>query len=94
MPSTAPPWAKRDARPSDEEIEALQTRIRGEEDKLSHATDEQRAMISEASTVLRKARAIGQVGITLRCPNGEDALRPDHDDRRHAVEVLGRATDD
>src|SRR5882757_5413536 len=26
-------WAKRDARPSDEEIAALQTRIRGEEDK-------------------------------------------------------------
>ena len=87
-------WAKRDARPSDEEIEALQTRIRSEEDKLSHATDEQRALISEASTVLRKARAIGQIGITLRRPNGEDALRPHNDDRRHAVEVLGRATDD
>ena len=87
-------WAKRDARPSDEEIEALQTRIRVEEDKLSHATEEQRALISEASTVLRKARAIGQVGITLRRPNGEDALRPHDDDRRHAVEVLGRATDD
>jgi uncharacterized coiled-coil protein SlyX len=35
-------WAKRAARPSDEEIDALQTRIRGEEDKLSHATEEQR----------------------------------------------------
>ena len=87
-------WAKRDARPSDEEIDALQAHIRVEEDKLSHATAEQRALISEASTVLRKARAVGQVGITLRRPNGEDALRPHNDDRRHAVEVLGRATDD
>jgi hypothetical protein len=87
-------WAKRDARPSDEEIDALQTRIRDEEDKLSHATAEQRTVISEASAVLRKARAVGQAGITLRRPNGEDALRPNVDDRRHAVQVLGRATDD
>lgn len=72
----------------------LQTRIRSEEDKLSHATDEQRALISEASTVLRKARAIGQIGITLRRSTVDDALRPHNDDRRHAVEVLGRATDD
>jgi hypothetical protein len=87
-------WAKRDARPSDEELEALETHIRAEEDKLSHATPEQRALINEASTVLRKARAVGQVGITLRRPNGEDALRPHNDDHRHAVDVLGRAIDD
>ena len=31
-------WAKRDARPSDEEIEALQQRIRIDEDKLARHT--------------------------------------------------------
>ena len=87
-------WANRDTRASDEEVEALQTRIRAEEDKLSHTTEEQRALISEAKTVLRNARAIGQVGITLRRPNDEDALRSHDDDRRHTIEVLGRATDD
>jgi regulator of protease activity HflC (stomatin/prohibitin superfamily) len=87
-------WAKRDARPSDEEIDALQKRIRGEEDKLGHATEEQRTLINEASAVLRKARAVGQAGITLRRPNGEDALHPHVDDGRHAVEIMGRATSD
>ena len=52
-------WAKRDARPSDEEIEAIQQRIRTEEDKLAHATPEQRALIDNASITLRKARAAG-----------------------------------
>ena len=47
-------WAKRDARPSDEEIEAIQQRIRTEEDKLAHATPEQRALIDNASITLRK----------------------------------------
>ena len=87
-------WAKRDARPSDEEIDALHTRIRGEEDKLGHATEEQRNLITNASAVLRKARAVGQAGITLRRPNGEDALHPHVDDRRHAVDIMGRATSD
>lgn len=87
-------WAKRDARPSDEEIDALDSRIRGEEDKLGHATEEQRTLITNASAVLRKARAVGQAGITLRRPNGEDALLPHVDDRRHAVDILGRATSD
>lgn len=87
-------WAKRDARPSDEEIEALYTRIRDEEDKLSHATDEQRALIDDASTVLRKARAIGDVGLTLRRTDGTDALQANRDDTRHAIDVLGPATDD
>ena len=87
-------WAKRDARPSDEELEALQTRIRDEEAKLSHATDEQRALINDASTILRKARAIGEVALTLRRTNGTDALHPNRHDTRHAIEILGPATDD
>ena len=72
-------WAKRDARPSDEEIEALEKLIRTEEDKLAHATPEQRALIDEASTTLRKARAAAQVPITLRRhENGQDALLAAH----------------
>jgi hypothetical protein len=52
--STGPlEWAKRDARPSDEEIEALLGHIHTEEDKLAHATSEQRALIDNASATLR-----------------------------------------
>jgi integrase len=86
-------WAKRDARPSDDEIDALQRLIRVEEDKLAHATEEQRALINDASAVLRKARALGQVALTLRRPSGEDALHGHRDDRRHTVEVVGQAFD-
>jgi integrase len=86
-------WAKRDARPSDDEIDALQRLIRTEEDTLAHATDEQRALIDDASAVLRKARALGQVAVTLRRPNGEDALAGHLDDRRHSLEVVGEALD-
>ena len=88
-------WAKRDARPSDEEIEALQHRIRAEEDKLARATPEQRALIEEASITLRKARAVAQVDITLRRrENGEDALLVHVDDRRHTIDALGKLIDD
>jgi hypothetical protein len=87
-------WAKRDARPSDEEIAALEKRIHDEEDKLRHATPEQRALINEASTVLRKARAVAQVGLVLRRPNGEDALTAHREDRRHVVDALGKVIDD
>jgi integrase len=88
-------WAKCDARPSDEEIEALQQRIRAEEDKLGRATPEQRALIEEASITLRKARAVAQVDITLRRrENGEDALLGHVDDRRHTIDALGKLIDD
>ena len=88
-------WAKRDARPSDEELEALQQHIRAEEDKLAHATPEQRALIEDASVTLRKARAVAQVEITLRRrESGEDALLGHIDDRRHVVDVLGTLIDD
>jgi hypothetical protein len=88
-------WAKRDARPSDEEIEALQQRIRAEEDKLAHATPEQRALIDRASITLRKARAVSQADVTLRrSENGEDALLAHADDRRHVVDALGKLIDD
>ena len=81
-------WAKRDARPSDEEIEAIQQRIRTEEDKLAHATPEQRALIDNASITLRKVRATTQVDLTLRRrENGEDALQAHIDDRRHVVDA-------
>lgn len=87
-------WAKRDARPSSEEIAALEKRIHDEEDKLRHATPEQRALINEASTVLRKARAVAQVGLVLRRRNGEDALAAHNEDRRHVVDALGKVIDD
>lgn len=88
-------WAKRDARPSDEELEALLQRIRAEEDKLACATPEQRALIEEASVILRKARAVAEVDITLRRrKNGEDALLAHIDDRRHVVDALGTLIDD
>ncbi|CQD25090.1 hypothetical protein BN970_06888 [Mycolicibacterium conceptionense] len=53
-------WAKRDARPSDEEIEALQQRIRTEEDTLAKATPEQRALIDEASSTLAQGPRRGR----------------------------------
>ena len=88
-------WAKRDARPSDEEIEALQQCIRAEEDKLARATPEQRTLIEEASVTLRKARAVSQVDITLRRrENGEDALLAHIGDHRHVVDALGKLIDD
>ena len=88
-------WAKRDARPSDEEIVALEQRIRTEEDKLVLATPEQRTLIEEASITLRKARAAAQVDITLRRrQNGQDALLPQIDDRRHIVDALRTLIDD
>ena len=88
-------WAKRDARPSDEEIAALEKRIRTEEDKLALATPEQRTLIEEASITLRKARAAAQVDLTLRRrQNGQDALSPHVDDRRHIVDALGTLIDD
>jgi hypothetical protein len=88
-------WAKRDARPGDEEIEAVQRRIRTEEDKLANATPEQRATIEEASITLRKARAAAQTPITLRRrENGDDALHTHIDDRRHVVDALGKLIDD
>jgi regulator of protease activity HflC (stomatin/prohibitin superfamily) len=88
-------WAKRDARPSDEEIEALQLRIHAEEDKLAHATSEQRALIESASVTLRKARAVAQVDITLRRgENGEDARLTHVNDRRHIIDAVGQITND
>ena len=86
-------WAA-DARPSDEEIQVLQQRIRVEEDKLARATPEQRALIEDASITLRKARAAAQVDITLRRPNGQDALLDHGDDRRHVVDAIGTLIDD
>jgi hypothetical protein len=47
-------WAKRDARPSDEEIESLQAHIDAQEDKLARATLEQREIINNASKILEK----------------------------------------
>jgi hypothetical protein len=88
-------WARRDARPSDEELEALQQRIRAEEDKLARATPEQRALIEEASVTLRKARAAAKVDLTLRRhETGADALVAHVDDRRHVVDALGTLIDD
>jgi hypothetical protein len=88
-------WAKRDARPSDEEIDALQRHIHAEEDKLAHATSEQRALIESASVTLRKARAVAQVDITLRRrENGEDALLTHIKDRRHIIDAVGQITND
>ena len=88
-------WAKRDARPSDEEIEALQGHIHTEEDKLAHATSEQRALIDNASATLRKARAVAQVDITLRRrENGQDALLTHINDRRHIIDAVGQITND
>jgi hypothetical protein len=88
-------WAKRDARPSDEEIDALQRHIHAEEDKLAHATSEQRALIESASVTLRKARAVAQVDITLRRrENGEDALLTHINDRRHIIDAVGQITND
>jgi hypothetical protein len=88
-------WAKRDARPSDEELEALQCHIRTEEDKLAHATSEQRALIDNASATLRKARAVAQVDITLRRrENGQDALLTHINDRRHIIDAVGQITND
>jgi len=86
-------WAKRDARPSDEEIEAIELRIRLEEDKLARATPEQRSLIDEASAVLRKARAVTQVDVVLRRPNGEDALSSDITGR-NLIDALGALIDD
>lgn len=88
-------WAKRDARPSDEELHTLDRLIRAEEDKLDRATPEQRGLIDEASRTLRKARAASQVELTLRRPNGEDALSIGHvDDGRNVVDALGCLIDD
>jgi hypothetical protein len=87
-------WAKRDARPSDEEIQALQQRLRVEEDKLARATPEQRSLIEDASITLRKARAAAQVDITLHRPNGQDALLAHGNDRRHVVDAIGTLIDD
>jgi hypothetical protein len=88
-------WAKRDARPSDEEIEALQRHIHTEEDKLTHATTEQRVLIENASATLRKARAVAQVDVTLRRrEHGEDALLTHVGDRRHIIDEVGQITDD
>ena len=88
-------WAKRDARPSDEEIEAIQQRIRTEEDKLAHATPEQRALIDNASITLRKVRATTQVHLTLRRrENGEDALQTHINGRRHVIDAIGNLIDD
>ena len=88
-------WAKRDARPSDEEIEALRGHIHTEEGKLAHATSEQRALIDNASATLRKVRAIAQVDITLRRrENGQDALMTHINDRRHIIDAVGQLTND
>lgn len=87
-------WAKRDARPSDEEIEALQARIRTEEDKLSKATPEQRALIEEASSTLRKARAAATVDLKLgHREDLDDSWSSYSDNRRHAIDTLGKLTD-
>lgn len=86
-------WAKRDARPSDEEIKALERHITDAEDKLALATPEQRALIEDASVILRKARAAAQVNLTLRRPDGGDALAPHVNDGRHAIDTVGRITD-
>ncbi|SLF34060.1 phage integrase family protein [Mycobacteroides abscessus subsp. abscessus] len=87
-------WAKRDARPSDEEIEALRQRIGEEEDKLAHATPEQRALIDEASTTLRKARAAATIDLKLGRRISElfddDILG---DGRRSAIDAVGAFTD-
>lgn len=88
-------WAKRDARPSDEEINALQQRIRIEEDKLTKATPEQRALIDEASTTLRKARAVASVDLKLsRREDVDETWTSYSDDRRHAIDTLGKLTID
>lgn len=88
-------WAKRDARPSDEEIEALQQRIRTEEDTLAKATPEQRALIDEASSTLRKARAAATVDLKLgQRHDTDDTWTTYADDRRHAIDTLGKLTND
>ncbi|MFA4085279.1 site-specific integrase [Mycobacteroides salmoniphilum] len=87
-------WAKRDARPSDEEIQALQQRIGEEEDKLAHATPEQRTLIEEASTTLRKARAAATIDLKLGRRISElfddDILG---DGSRSAIDAVGALTD-
>ena len=44
--------------------------------------------------MLRKARAVAQVGLVLRRRNGEDALAAHNEDRRHVVDALGKVIDD
>jgi integrase len=87
-------WAKRDARPSDEEIEALQQRIRVEEDKLARATPQQRALIEDASITLRKARAAAQVDITLHlcspCSNATSRTAFERTEQRSGSSLLLR----
>lgn len=88
-------WAKRDARPSDEEIRALQRRIRTEEGKLAKATPEQRALIDEAANTLRKARAAATVDLKLtRREEIDDSWTSYTDERRHAIDTLGKLTND
>ena len=68
--------------------------IDAQEDKLAHATLEQRELISNASKILRRARAVGQVDVVIRRPNEDYAAPLTHaDDRRHAVDVLGQTLD-
>lgn len=89
-------WAKRDARPTDEEIEAIEKRIRSEEDKLALATPEQRTLIEDASTTLRKARAAATVDLKLgrRSEAADSIWTTFADDRRHAIDTLGDLTGD
>ena len=89
-------WAKRDARPSDEEIEALQQPYphRGRQTRPRHTPNSERSS-TNASATLRKARAVAQVDITLRRrENGQDALLDTLNDRRHIIDAVGQITDD
>lgn len=86
-------WAKRDARPSDEEIAALEQRIRTEEDTLATATPEQRSLIDEATSTLRKARAAATVDLTLgQRPDLDNTWTTYTDARRHSIDILGKIT--
>jgi integrase len=72
--AAAEDWARAAARPPDEEIAAVERAIRREEAKLAAATPEQRDAIERATVELRRARAAGTVGLTLRMGEPDGAI--------------------
>lgn len=80
-------WARAQARPSDEEIEALRKDIEEQETLLDSASPNLRREIEEATAALRRAR--GSVGLTLRLgPGGADALLEENERRRAAATIV------
>lgn len=80
-------WARAQARPSDEEIEALRKEIEEQETLLEAASPEFRREIEEASSALRRIR--GSVGLTLRTGlDGADTLQLESERRRAAATIV------